>query len=200
MTEIVQCGDALLRFEGARIPRAQVAAIRDSAALLRQAKKTAATAEATVAEARREGYAAGRAEALDEMREALASALAALDRDLASENERRERAATAAALTATERLIGARDDKDVAIGLVREALRQAGADAVRIVVSGDMVEPVRCTLDPDLAERVDFEAGLPPLACRIHNRDGRIIADLDVQLAQLRQRWGLEAVDPDGTR
>jgi flagellar biosynthesis/type III secretory pathway protein FliH len=190
----ILCGDTLLRLPSARVPRDDVAAFRTSTDLLERVKAMRDEAAIAAQEAQAAGYERGRQQALDEMRDALGEALAALAQGLAAENERRERAVAAAAMQVVERLIGEIDDRVIISGLAREALRKVGAGPTRVAVAPEWVEAVR----ERLADHADLTVEPAPVtdrfACRVTSQDGRIIADLDTQLAALRARWGL-AID-----
>ena len=195
MTSTLLCGDAMLRLPSARVARQDVVVLRSSAELLEQAKANRDSMADAKERAVEEGRAAGREEALAEMRAALADALAGMERDMATESARREDAAAHAAMRAVERLIGAREDIEIVTGLVRETLRQSGASGAIVVVAPDMAGPVRAALGDDADTQVESDPALPPLACRIVGGEGHVIADLDTQLAALRARWGLEGSD-----
>jgi flagellar biosynthesis/type III secretory pathway protein FliH len=194
----ILCGDTLLRLPSARIARDDVTAFRTSADLLERVKAMRDEAAIAAQAAQTAGYERGRQQALDEMRDALGEALAALAEGLAAENERRERAIAAAAMQVVERLIGQIDDTVTVSGLAREALRKAGVGPISVAVAPQWVEAVR----ERLADHADLTVEPAPVtdrfACRVTSPDGRIIADLDTQLTALRARWGLTAEGGDG--
>ena len=184
-------GDKVLQLQSARIPAQSARRFRDAAELLEEAQALQRGSAELTRRAREEGYEAGRAEALAEMREALALATDSLRRDMAEEDRRRERQAVEAAMQAVELLIGRREDAEIATGLVRQALVRAGASEVEVIVSPDVAEQVAHSLEGKDSVSVVADAALAPMQCRIVVGDGRIIADLDTQLAALRRRWGL---------
>ncbi|MHA6316169.1 FliH/SctL family protein [Altererythrobacter sp. CAU 1778] len=184
-------GDKVLQLQSARIPAQSARRFRDAAELFEEAQALQRGSAELSRRAREEGYEAGRAEALAEMREALALATDSLRRDMAEEDRRRERQAVEAAMQAVELLIGRREDAEIATGLVRQALVRAGASEVEVIVSPDVAEQVARSLEGKDSVSVVADAALAPMQCRIVVGDGRIIADLDTQLAALRRRWGL---------
>ena len=184
-------GDKVLQLQSARIPAQSARRFRDAAELFAEAQALQRGSAELSRRAREEGYEAGRAEALAEMREALALATDSLRRDMAEEDRRRERQAVEAAMQAVELLIGRREDAEIATGLVRQALVRAGASEVEVIVSPDVAEQVAHSLEGKDSVSVVADAALAPMQCRIVVGDGRIIADLDTQLAALRRRWGL---------
>jgi flagellar biosynthesis/type III secretory pathway protein FliH len=195
-------GADLVALPSARIARGDVRALRDAGELLIEAQAIRDTAQAASDAARAEGYAAGKAAALAEFNDALGAALADLAAGFTQENQRREREVAAAAIAVIEQLIGARAPDEVVAGLAAQALRKAGAsddakgeDCV-VEVAPDHAEPVRQRLaDARHPVRVLANPALAPLACRVLTGEGRIIADLDTQLASLRQRWGVDAAE-----
>lgn len=193
----ILCGDTLLRLPSARIARDDVAAFRSSADLFERAKTLREDAAIAAAEAERAGYERGKQQALDEMRDALGDALANLAQGFAAESERRERDTAAAAMQAVERLLGQLDDTLIITGLTNEALRKAGTGTVTVAVAPQWVDVVRAMLADHVDLTVEAAPALGRFACRVTAQDGRIIADLDTQLAALRDRWGLAGEGED---
>lgn len=188
-------GDRLLRFPSARIVRSDVAAVREADALLAEARATRESAREAARAAKARGYEEGRDQALVEMREALGEALAELTKRFAAENARREAGVAHAAMAVTEQLIGKADDADIVTGLARRALEQAGgATGATVQVAPEWAEKLSAALDNKTCE-VRADPALDRFACRVTAGEGRIIADLDKQLANLRSRWGLDGGD-----
>jgi flagellar biosynthesis/type III secretory pathway protein FliH len=182
----------------ARIARGDVRQLRDAGELLAEAQAIRDAAEATSEARRAEGYAAGKAAALAEFSSALGAALDELTAGFAAENLRREGEVGAAAIAVIEQLIGARETDDVVASLAVQALRTAGAgdEECLVEVAPALVDPVRQRLaDARHPVRIQANPELGPLACRVLTGEGRIIADLDTQLASLRQRWGVDAAE-----
>ena len=169
-----------------------MAAVRDSVALLEEAKLRRDRADALAQEARDAACREARDEALAYMRGALAESVAALRDGFGRENARRERETAAAAMEVVEHLIGKRPDADVVTGLAAQALGRVGATQAVVKVAPDLAEAVAASLVGREGVEVVADASLPPLACRIDTGDGLVIADLSTQLATLRERWGLE--------
>lgn len=188
----ILCGETVLRLPSARVAREDVEAFCSSADLLERAKVLKQSAAGAAQEAEKAGYERGIELASAEMRDALAETLASLAQSFAEENERRERSTAAAAMQVVERLIGQTEDAAIVAGLAHEALRTAGSGSVTVSVAPEWAETVRARLSskPDVTVEADPELG--PFGCRIASGDGRIIADLDTQLASLRTRWGLD--------
>ena len=190
MSGYLLCGDTVLRAPGARIPREDVAAFRDSIALLEDAKERRDRATEEVENERANARRVAREEAVAEMRASLAEAVAAVQQGFAAENTRRERETAAAAMEVLEHLIGQRPDAEVMTGLASKALERVGGNGITVRVAPDMVEALGAAMEGrEIA--IVADAALPPLACRIDTGDGRVVADLDTQLATLRERWGL---------
>lgn len=198
MSGQIYCGDTILRLPSARIAKDDVAALRSSAELLERAAALRDAAASAALAAEREGYARGRQQALDEMRLVLGDAVAELAAGFAAENERREHDTAAAAMQVVERLLGQLDDPQIVTGLAREALRKAGAGQVTVTVAPEWVDTVASRLTDIALVKVEGAPALGRFACRVTSQDGRIIADLDTQLAALRERWGLSGENADG--
>lgn len=193
MISLLYCGDALIRLPSARVAAKDVAAVRDSAALLEEALQRRNAINEETERAVRDGYEMGRRQALEEMRTSLAAALAAMETDVTRESQRRERSAAAAAMQAVERIVGSKENPATVVGLVREALRQSGALGATVLVSSDMVADVQAAIADDSEVVVESDPSLGAFGCRILTGEGQIVADLDIQLDELRKRWGLDA-------
>ncbi len=190
MSAQLLCGDTLLRLPSARIAREDVAVVRDTDTLLADAKAIRESALEAAKSAERAGYEKGREQALAEMKETLGKALAELTSQFDDENARRENEVAHAAMTVVEQLIGSKDDLDVVQGLARRAL---GHSAATIHVAPEWVDDLTASLGTEAGAEIKADPSLDRLACRITTGEGRIIADLDTQLANLRARWGLES-------
>ncbi|WP_336970733.1 FliH/SctL family protein [Sphingobium aromaticiconvertens] len=167
--------------------------VEDAIALLKDIRgmrdgQSAAVAQAQ-ADARilgwKEGEAAGRA--------AFADAVAELVQRASDWRSEQQAQIADLALAALRQIVGAIEPADLMVGIARRAVEAAGGQGPMVVeLAPTMEDAVRTRLaaQPVPAE-VDIR-GDPALAedqCRISGPDGRIIADLGVQLAALEQRW-----------
>jgi flagellar biosynthesis/type III secretory pathway protein FliH len=195
MTVPILFGTDCVTLPSARIARGDVRSFRDAGELLAAARAIRDDAQAAHDAARKQGYAAGRQAALDEFTTALGDALAQLGAGFAEENARREQEVGAAAIAVVEQLIGAHPAEDVVAGLAAQALRKAnaGSDACIVEVAAGIADGVRQRLGESFGPvQISPRPDLSRLACRVTTSEGRIIADLDTQLASLRQRWGVD--------
>lgn len=190
MSALLLLGDSLVRLPSNRVAASEARPLRDAAALLAEARSIRDAATQAAEAERATGYAQGRKEALAELGEALGAALAQLNTALAAENARRETEVARAAMTVVERMLGELPDEQVAAGLARSALVPVQGQAVTVRVGAGVAPAVQDALAAETVT-VLADATLPPLACRIETADGRIVADLDVQLTALANRWGL---------
>jgi flagellar biosynthesis/type III secretory pathway protein FliH len=195
MTVPILFGTDVVTLPSARIARSDIRSLREAGELLAEARAIREDAQAAHDAAREQGYGAGRQAALDEFTTAIGTALAQLGAGFAEENARREQEVGAAAMAVVEQLIGAHVAEDVVAGLAAQALRKAnaGSDACIVEVAAGIAEGVRQRLGETFGPvQVSPRPDLPRLACRVTTSEGRIIADLDTQLASLRQRWGVD--------
>lgn len=194
MTGPILFGADLIAMPSARIARGHVRAVRDAGELLIEAKAIRDGAQAACDAARAQGHAEGRKAALEEFTAALGAALAQLGAGFGQENARREQEVGAAALAVVEQMIGAHPEGEIVAGLAAQALRKvnAGSDECIVEVASGIADGVRQRFGESLGPvRITANPELPLLACRVMTGEGRIIADLDTQLASLRQRWGV---------
>jgi flagellar biosynthesis/type III secretory pathway protein FliH len=165
----------------------------DALSLLDAARTQAAAIDAEVRsacqQARDEGFVQGLAEA----EACIASEIGKLTEAVAlihSEHEARVAEAAFAAVTA---IIGTMDDSDIVNRIVSNQLvARAEANGLRISVAPQMVAALAAQISCYEGCEVVADPDLATTACRLTTGDGRIVADLSLQLETLRQRWGLE--------
>jgi flagellar biosynthesis/type III secretory pathway protein FliH len=191
--------DGKANFAGSTTPlikKADREAFVDAAALLHRASQIAGDADASIEAARAEavqrGYAEGAAAAeaeLDETIRGFGDAIARIEEHHAAQLAEAAYAAAAA-------IIGEFDDEQLVSRLVAKVLAsQKDHDGLSIHIAP--------ALQPKLAGKFGETGELPVLAdpelgpaeCHVMTANGRIIASLPVQLAVLRERWGLNAAE-----
>ncbi len=162
-------------------------------ALLRGVRALTAEAEADIATRRASAEADGRKEGLAAVQTVVEDALTALAKRVdAFEGERREEIARAA-YAAVRAVIGTLGDETVLDGLVTASLARIGDDApVTIEVAPAMLARIGVQLHgrPNITLRANEALGL--LDCHLVSPQGRIVADLQLQLDALAERWGVD--------
>jgi flagellar biosynthesis/type III secretory pathway protein FliH len=165
----------------------------DALALLDAAADKSSRVEAEGEAARSEAYETGYAEGLADGQAKLSAELAKLADAVAAIRADHEAGVAEAALAATTAIIGTLDDADIVTRIVHNQIAaRVESDAIRISVAPQMIE----ALSTLASEHKDIEfIADPDLAstdCRITSGEGRIVADLSLQMGKLRQRWGLQ--------
>ncbi len=162
------------------------------AALLGETRRLHETSKAEIealhqtAEAR--GYEEGLAIATGEFDARLAEL--ALQFDAFREERRNDIAA--AAFAAVKAIIGDMDDERVIMGLVDASLNRRDSEApVTVEVAPDMVKRLQAHLADRTYVIVRANEAFGPYDCGLLTPQGRIVADLDVQLSALSDRWGV---------
>jgi flagellar biosynthesis/type III secretory pathway protein FliH len=164
----------------------------DALSLLDIARQKADTIEAMTEAARAQAYEEGFAKGLEHAEVCLLDEIgkfAAAVHMLQADYEAR---VAEAAFAATSAIIGSFEDADNVSRIINTQLtKRAGDENIRIHLAPHVASTVAQTLaDKDNIEIV-AEADLCGTDCRIATGDGRIVADLSLQLESLRQRWGL---------
>jgi flagellar biosynthesis/type III secretory pathway protein FliH len=172
---------------GDREPLMNAIALLDAAAAFSRDRQS--ECDRARADAASQGYAAG----VEQGRAAFAEAIAVLA--AAVEADARARLETVAdlALAALRQIIGGLADEERMVAIARRAAQALGARGPLVVeVSAAMAGPVeRAFADRPLGVEI-LVRGLDVLAddqCRLTGPDGRIIADVPVQLRALAERW-----------
>jgi flagellar biosynthesis/type III secretory pathway protein FliH len=97
-----------------------------------------------------------------------------------------------AALAATRAIIGGLDDSDVAKRLVNQALARIDNGSALVIEVAPAMQPLIGAHVAHLTHvRVEAVDALGPLDCVFQTKTGRILAGLDLQIAALGDRWGV---------
>jgi flagellar biosynthesis/type III secretory pathway protein FliH len=171
------------------IKKAEREAFANAATLLRRVHSIASDTDATIDAARQEavqtGYAAGLAAAQHELAEAMrgfADAIARIE-------EYHTAQVAEAAYAATVAIIGELDDGPLVARLVSQVLASQKEQTGLAIHVAPWLQP---KLEGQLGELpVVANPELGSTDCHVITANGRIIASLPVQLAVLRDRWGL---------
>lgn len=191
---LIEQGDTLLATDRPIVKAPERPVLNDAIALLREVRdqRAAEIAAALFAreQAEREGHAAG----VESGRRAFAEAVARLSAQTVAHHRREEAEIAQLALAALRHMVAGLGDEAMMAGIARRAVAAVmPAEQVLVETSEAMLAPVTAALgDHEASEGVTVRAdpALGDRQCRITAADGRVIADLDVQLAALEERWG----------
>jgi type III secretion protein L len=173
---------------------------------LGQASALLARAEALEAQSRQRRDAAekaareqGFAQGLDEGRKAFVGAVTGLTAQIEAWRQTQEREVAALALAALRRMVDDIGEDAMMVGVARRAVAAvANGSEAQVHVAPELVDVLGAAFTGDeslsgVAIRPDPD--LAPHQCRVVTAEGRIIADLAVQLAEIEKRWSLAHVD-----
>lgn len=192
-------GKALVATDRPLLKAREADRLGDASALLARAEALDAQArqrrEATEQEARRQGFAQG----LEEGRKAFLGAVAALTAQVEAWRRTQEREVAALALAALRRMVDDVGEEAMMVGLARRAVAAvASGSEAQVHVAPELIGVLTGAFAEDetlhaVAIRPDPE--LAAHQCRVITAEGRIIADLASQLAEIEKRWSLVHVD-----
>lgn len=169
------------------------APVEEAVALLDAVRHLHARQDEALAQARTTAAIEGRLVGEDEGRAAFAAAIADLTEQAQAQAERRDADIAALALAALRQMIGGLPDEDVMAGVARRAVEAQGAHGpVLVELSSAMLPHVeRAFADRPCVVEVTLRAedGLADDQCRLTAPDGRIVADVGVQIASFARRW-----------
>jgi type III secretion protein L len=189
----------LLVASGPIVKAADRGRLADALALLDRLRRDAETAAARQRAAEVEAAAHGRAQGYDAGRRAFAEAIARLAEQANAHRVREEAEIATLAMTALRQIAGEIGDPAVMQGVALRAARTAIAQGPVVVEVAPAiaveVEQGLAKLDPGAEVTVRPDPSLGERQCRISGPEGRIIADLDRQLDELAERWGVAHVD-----
>lgn len=191
-------GAALIATDRPVIRAADAGAIAEARDLLTAIHEYGADRAARIAIETQAAVERGRAEGFAEGRAAFAAAIAELAGQAARDARESENALAALALAAVRQMLGAIGDEVVMTGIARRAVAAVTPGGVITVeVPPTLQQPVLAALADHHGEgevHVIADPALEIHQCRVSGADGRIIADLDVQIAALAERWELADV------
>jgi type III secretion protein L len=165
----------------------------DALSLQAAARSTAEAMDAEAAAAHQLARDEGFAQGLTEAEACIASEIGKLTEAVAEIRSEYEARVAEAAFAAVTAIIGTMDDSDIVNRIVANQLAaKAETDGVRISVAPQMAAALSDQISADKGCEIVADPHLAATACRLSTGDGRIVADLSLQLEALRQRWGLE--------
>ncbi len=151
--------------------------------------------EAAERGAREQGFAQG----LEEGRKAFVAAVLHLTGQVEAWRQTQEREVAALALAALRRMVGDIGEEAMMVGVARRAVAAvASGSDVQVHVAPELVDAVTEAFAQDGAVRefaIRADPELAPHQCRVTTSEGRIIADLAGQFAEIEKRWSLAHVD-----
>lgn len=175
-----------------------VPAFTAAAALLHEARRIAADAEAADAEARRAGYDAGLAEGLAEAGRLIAAEAGKFTEAIEAIRKDYTAHIAEAAYAATVAIIGELDDAETVSRIVALQLaRQDESANLQLILSPSVHAELTAKLGENSAVTILADPALAPTDCHVISGQGRIIASLSLQLQMLRERWGLDQDSTD---
>jgi flagellar biosynthesis/type III secretory pathway protein FliH len=191
-------GDALLATGRPVLKAGEQPALRDSFQLLARLREADAARETSAAMAERDARERGWQAGFAEGQRAFAEAVAEIAAQAARHRDAREAEIASLAVAALHKMVGMIGDEIMMAGIAQRAVAavtsrgpilvetsEAMCGGIEAALAGQEAEEVNVRVDPALGDR----------QCRITAPDGRIIADLDLQLDALEKRWETAHVD-----
>jgi flagellar biosynthesis/type III secretory pathway protein FliH len=166
----------------------------DALGLLTAAQQQATEIDARAQEASQRAEEQGLARGLANAEESIASEIAKLTDAVATIRAEYEASVAEAAYAAVTAIVGTLDDAEIVNRIVTNQLATRNeSSGLRINVAPQMASGLQERIAAHEGCEIVADPDLAPTACRLTTGDGRIVADLSLQLETLRQRWGLEA-------
>lgn len=166
------------------------------AALLAETRRLNETSKAEIEMLHQTAQARGFAEGMDKAASEFDVRIAEVALAFDAFREERRNDIAAAAFAAVKAIIGEMKPEKVIIGLVDTSLSRRDSEApVIIEVAPDMVERLQSHLIDRAYVNVRANDGFGPYDCCLLTPQGRVVANLDVQLDALSDRWGVTDMD-----
>jgi flagellar biosynthesis/type III secretory pathway protein FliH len=169
------------------------AQFEDAHLLLETVKAQADAMDVEVDAAREQASKDGFAQGLVEAEACITSEIGKFAEALSAIRTEHEARVAEAAFAAVTAIIGTVDDSEIVNRIVTTQLAtRAETDGLRISVAPQMAASLSDQISSYEGCEVVADPDLAATACRLTTGDGRIVADLSLQLETLRQRWGLD--------
>lgn len=186
-------GCSLLASDRPWLRGSERAPVEEAVALLRAVRELHDRQDQALAQARMHAAIEGRLIGEEEGRAAFATAVADLTQQAMADAERRDADIAALALAALRQMIGGLPDEELMAGIARRAVEAQGTRGPVVVELSPSLLPhvERAFADRPSTVEVTLRAedGLSDDQCRLTTPDGRIVADVGVQIASFEQRW-----------
>lgn len=188
---------ATITTDNAVIKSANLAAVLHASALVDRAAATLKSAQDAAARIEAEARDAGLASAIATFEAQAAELLKSFAQALHDERAARRNDVVQLAIGATRAIIGALPNNEMMAALAATAVAKIDADDVVEVLLGHGTEPdtgrqqlIAQLATLGVAARVDPALGRSD--CVVATVSGRVIASVDVQIAGIARRWGVE--------
>lgn len=186
-------GRSLLASDRPLLRDQERAPITDAVALLGAVRGWHDGQAQALAEARDAAAAQGRRTGEEEGRAAFAEAIATLTEQAQADAARRDEDLAALALAALRQMVGALPAEDRMTGIARRAVEALGSRGPILVEVSAAMQPHVERAFADRPSSVDVAVrareGLADDQCRLTAPDGRIVADVGVQIQSFAARW-----------
>lgn len=186
-------GRALLASDRPWLRGSERASVEEAVALLGTVRYLHERQDQALAQARTQAAIEGRRVGVEEGRAAFAAAIADLTDQAQADAERRDADIAALALAALRQMIGGLPDEALMAGVARRAVEAQGSRGPVVVELSPTMLPYveRAFADRPSTVEVTLRAedGLADDQCRLTAPDGRVVADVGVQIASFARRW-----------
>lgn len=173
--------------------------LADAACLLARAKDLEGQARHRRDAAEQDAFQRGLAEGFEEGRRTFLQAVSDLTAQVEAWRTTQERQIAALALAALRKMVDDIGDEAMMEGIARRAVAAvAPGSEAHVQVAPELVDVLAAAFARDEEPRavsVRPDPSLSPHECRIVTGEGRIIADLTLQIAEIEKRWSLSHVD-----
>ncbi len=175
------------------IKRKDRQAFGDAVSLLHHASSISESSEAALDAARRAAWAEGYAAGVANAQEDLCQELSKFSDAISDIMDMHTRNVAEAAYAATIAIIGEFEDSELVQRIAAQVIaKQKEHDGITILVNPDVYVQLLASMENRSPIPVEASDNLGPGDCHVITANGRIIASLSVQLAVLRDRWGIE--------
>jgi flagellar biosynthesis/type III secretory pathway protein FliH len=193
---LLNIGQQTLASNSPLIKAEERADFSNAAKLLGTIEQLRTQTDSAYSDAQKQGYADGLAVGIEAVKAEFRAEIEQFAKAISSAEATRHEQIAAAAIAGAQAIVGAIDQTEAMRGIINQVLKRVDKDqAVTVHIHADHASA--------LQENGEFPSNItlvsnPSLGqtdCEILSANGKIIANMELQLAGLAQRWGVNSID-----
>jgi flagellar biosynthesis/type III secretory pathway protein FliH len=152
--------------------------------------------DAAYSDAQKQGYADGLAAGIDAVKAEFRAEIEQFAKAISSAEASRHEQIAAAAIAGAQAIVGAIDQTEAMRGIISQVLKRIDKDqAITVHIHSDHFSELQENGEFPTNITLVSNPSLGPTDCEIVSANGKIIANMELQLAGLAQRWGVITIE-----
>jgi flagellar biosynthesis/type III secretory pathway protein FliH len=193
---LLNIGQQALATKSPLIKAQECADFSNAAELLCNIEHLKTQTDAAYSDAQKQGYADGLAAGIDAVKAEFRAEIEQFAKAISSAEASRHEQIAAAAIAGAQAIVGAIDQTEAMRGIISQVLKRIDKDqAITVHIHADHASALQENGEFPSNITLVSNPSLGPTDCEIVSANGKIIANMELQLAGLAQRWGVNSID-----